>query len=86
MQQIIYYNVSHFIFRKACLKEVSSFDDKVSLYNTVSLYNCKIPSYNNNVPSCNDKVASYNNKIPSSNNKLPLYNDKVPSYNNKISS
>ena len=72
---------SHFVFRKTCLKEVSSYNDKVSSYNDkVPSYNDKVPSYNNKVPSNNDKVSSYNNKVPSYNDKVPSYNDKVSSY------
>ena len=55
------------VFRKTCLKEVSSYNDKV-------------PSYNDKVPSYNNKVSSYNNKVSSYNDKVPTYNDKVSSY------
>ena len=60
---------SHFVFRKTCLKEVSSYNDKVSSYND------KVSSYNNKVPSYNDKISSYNNKVPSYNSKVSSYNE-----------
>ena len=53
MQHIMHSNVGRFVFRKPCLKEVSSYNDKVSSYDKVLLYNDKVSSYN-------DKVSSYN--------------------------